>query len=185
MDYYRNPEVQEAAKEYAEIEWQLLSEVPPPNPVSTGPVGSSNPPEIQHTYPAQRPNIFPVAGLANVPTSIVTVEEVEVTTLRKPYPGAPEPVSQEIQASTGINLGQGGQSKIPQFFTMGTSTSLGLAPPNVKVQKGNKFTPATNLEVNDKSGWYWSEFGGGWYKTGELLEEEQRQKAEKLVSEAS
>ena len=62
MDYHRNPEVQEAEKEYAEIERQLLSEVPPTNPVNTRPVGSSNPPEIQQTYQAQRPNIFPVSG---------------------------------------------------------------------------------------------------------------------------
>ena len=49
MDYHRNSEVQADEREYAEIEQQLLSEVPPPNPVSTGPVGSNNPPEIQHT----------------------------------------------------------------------------------------------------------------------------------------
>ena len=43
MDYWRNPKVQEAEREYAEIEEQLLTEVPPPNPVSTGPIGTSTP----------------------------------------------------------------------------------------------------------------------------------------------
>ena len=60
-----------------------------------------------------------------------------------------------------------------------------MTPPIVNVQKGNESTPATNPESKEKSGWYWSEFGGGWYKTGELLEKKRRQKAEKLVNEAS
>ena len=48
MDYWRNPEVWEAEREYAEIEQQLLTEVPTPNPVSTGPNGANIPPELQH-----------------------------------------------------------------------------------------------------------------------------------------
>ena len=60
-----------------------------------------------------------------------------------------------------------------------------MTPPIVNVQKGNKSTPATNPDSTEKSGWYWSEFGGGWYKTGELLEKERREEAEKLAREAS
>ena len=66
------------------------------NPVSIDPVGASNFPETQHQYLAQRPNIFHVAGLANIPTSDVIVEEVEVTALKKPYPRASNPVSQNV-----------------------------------------------------------------------------------------
>ena len=149
------------------------------NPGSSDPVGASASPEIQHQYPTQRPNIFPVDGLGNIPTSGVWTEKVEMTALRKPYPGAPAPVSQNVPVCQEFNLGQDGQSRIPQFFTMGSSTSLGMTPPVVNVQKGNKSTPATNPDSTEKLGWYWSEFEGGWCKTGELLEKERREEAGK------
>ena len=124
MDYWRNPEVQ-----VADAELQVLMNEAPTvavvNPVSRDPIGVSISPETQHQYPAQRPNIFPTAGVANIPTNDVTVEEVEVTALKKPYPRAHTLVSQNVPVCQGFNLGQDGQSRIPQFFTMGTSTSWG------------------------------------------------------------
>ena len=111
-----------------------------------------------------------------------------VQAFRKPYPGAPNVTS--LGGSAGFNLsssGQATQAKIPQFFTMGTSTSLGLSPSNINVQRGHNSAPNTNPEPKDKSGWYWSEFGGGWYKTGKLLDKERREatRAEELDGEAS
>ena len=119
--------------------------MPPPNPVSTGPNGASVPPEPQHQYPAQRPNIFPIGGLKGIPAASTASEFVTLTALRKPYPGAPESVNQGPQASTGFNLGSIGQSTLPQFFTMGSSTSLGLTPPVVNTKEGTKVTPNTNF----------------------------------------
>ena len=95
MDYWRNPEVQATDAELQD----LMNEAPTVavvNPVSTDPIGASVSPETRHQYPAQRPNIFPVAGLVNIPTSDVTVEEIEVIALKKPYPGVPTPVSQNV-----------------------------------------------------------------------------------------
>ena len=155
------------------------------NPGSSDPVGASTSPEIQHQYPAQRPNIFPVAGLENVPTSDVTVEEVEITALRKPYLGAPTPVSQNVLVCQGFNLGQDGQSRIPQFFTMGTSASLGLSPPEVTIKEKQKNAPNTKPEREGPPGWYYSEFSERWCKTEELLGKEQREEAGKLAREAS
>ena len=107
-------------REYAEIEEQLLTEVLPPNPVSTKPSGANISLEPQHQYPARWPNIFPVASLGNIPTSAVWTEEVQVLALKKPYLGAPMLVSQGLSANEEFNLGQAGQSKIPQFFAMGS-----------------------------------------------------------------
>ena len=58
------------------------------NPISSEPIGASVPSESQHQYPAQRPNIFPMASLGNIPTSAVWTEEVQVSALKKPYPRA-------------------------------------------------------------------------------------------------
>ena len=84
----------------------------------------------------------------------------------------------------GINLGQGGQSKIPPFFTMGASTSLGLSPPGVTIKEKQVNAPNTRLEPKDPPGWYYSELTERWYKTEEQLEEERREEAEKFVREA-
>ena len=92
MDYWRNPEVQAAETDLQNL-MNEAPEVAVVNPGSSNPVGASTSPEIQHQYPAQRPNIFPVAGLRNIPTSGVWTEDVEMTALRKPYPGVPPPVS--------------------------------------------------------------------------------------------
>ena len=116
LDSWSNPEVQEAEREYAEVERQLLAEVPISNPVSAGPSGTNTPPENQHSYPAQRSNLFPVAGLANIPISTEWTEDVEVTALKKPYPGAPTPVNLDVRVCKGFNAGKDGQSKVPQFF---------------------------------------------------------------------
>ena len=116
MDPWRNPKVQEVEREYAEVERQLLTEVPPPNPVIAGPSGTNTPQENQHSCPVQRPNIFPVAGLANIPTTTAWTEEVEITALKKPYPGAPTPVNLDVIVCKGFNVGKDGQSKILQFF---------------------------------------------------------------------
>ena len=187
MGYQRNPEVREAEREDAEIEKQLLTEVPPPNPVSTGPSGADVPPESQHQYAAQRPNIFPIGGLEGILAASTTSEFVTVIALRKPYLGAPESVNQGTQASTGFNLGSIVQSTLPQFFTMGSSTSLGMRPPAVNIQKGTKSAPNTNLEPKSRPGWYYSEMSDRWQKTKELLEKERRDvgEAEKLAGEAS
>ena len=95
MDYWRNPEVRAAETDLQNL-MNEAPEVAVVNPGSSDPIGASTSPEIQHQYPAQRPNIFPVAGLGNIPTSGVWTEEVEMTALRKPYPGAPTPVSQNV-----------------------------------------------------------------------------------------
>ena len=64
MDYWRNPEVQAAETDLQNL-MNEAPEVAVVNPGSSNPVGASTSPEIQHQYPAQRPNIFPVAGLGN------------------------------------------------------------------------------------------------------------------------
>ena len=71
MDYWRNPEVREAEENLE----SLLDKVPLENPVSSGPSAVSQPPEDQYSFLAQRPNIFPVPSLGNVPTSVVPMEE--------------------------------------------------------------------------------------------------------------
>ena len=77
--------------------------------------------------------------------------------LRKPYPGAPTPVSQSVPVYQGFNLGQDGQSGIPQFFTMGTSTTLGLSPPEVTIKEKQTNAPSTRPEQDGPPGWYYSE----------------------------
>ena len=144
MDYWRNPKVQAAQQEYAELEEQLLTEVPPPNHVSIGPIGASIPPKPQHQYLAQRPNIFPVAGLGNFPTNAIWTEEVEASALKKPYPRTPISVGQGVPVCKGFDFGSVGQPTMPQFFTMGSSTSLGLSLPDVNVKIGAKSAPRTN-----------------------------------------
>ena len=76
---------------------------------------------------------------------------------------------------------------MPQFFTMGSSTSLGLSLPDVNVKTGIKSAPNTNPDRKGKPGWYYSELSGSWYKTEELLEKERKdaKKEEKWVGEAS
>ena len=101
MDYWRNPEVQATETELQNL-MNEAPEVAVVNPGSSDPVGASTSPEIQHQYPAQRPNIFPVARLANIPTSDVILQEVEVTALRKPYLGAPTLVSQSVPVMSNI-----------------------------------------------------------------------------------
>ena len=70
---------------------------------------------------------------------------------------------------------------------MGSSTSLGMTPPAVNIQKGSKSSPNTNPEPKSRPGWYYSELSDRWYKTEELLEKERRdaEEAEKLAGEAS
>ena len=135
-----------------EIEEQLLTEVPPPNPVSIGPSGADVPPESQHQYSTQGPNICPIGGLGGIPAASTASEFVTITALRKPYPGAPESVNQGTQAPTGFNLGSIGQSTLSQFFTMGSSTSLEMTPPAVNIQKGSKSAPNTNPEPETRPG---------------------------------
>ena len=140
------------------------------NPGSSDPVGASTSSEIQHQYPAQRPNIFPVAGLGNIPTSGVWTGEVEMTALRNPYPGAPTPISQSVPVCQRINLGQDGQSRILQFFTMGTSTTLGLSPPEVTIKEKQTNAPNIRPEQDGPPGWYYSELSEKWFKTKEQIE---------------
>ena len=52
---------------------------------------------------------------------------------------------------------------------------------HVHFQKGTKSDADTIPEPKDKAGWYYSEFGGGWYKTVELVDKERRERAEKNV----
>ena len=106
--------------------------------------------------------------------------------MRKSYPRAPKAVSQGAIVCGGFNVGSVGQPSTPRFFMMGSSTSLGMTPPAVNVQKENESAPDTNPEPKDKTGWYYSEIGGGWYKMGELLEKERKEaaRAKKLAGEA-
>ena len=45
-----------------------------------------------------------------------------------------------------------------------------------------KSSPDATPEFQNKLGWYWSELGGGWYKTMETLEKEKRERTAKLDS---
>ena len=101
MDYWQNPEVQAADAELQD----LMNEAPivaAVNLVSTNPIGASIRRQTQHQYPAQKPNIFPVVGLGNIPTSVVWTEEVEMTALKKPYPRAPYSSKPEYTSMSGI-----------------------------------------------------------------------------------
>ena len=70
-----------------------------------------------------------MAGLGNIPTSGVWTEEIEVTALRRPYPGAPTPVSQSVPVCQGFNVpksvAQDSQAQIPQFFNFIGSSDAG------------------------------------------------------------
>ena len=128
MDYWRNPEVQAAETELQNL-MNEAPEVAVANPGRSNPVSASTSPEIQYQYPVQRSNIFPVAGLGNIPTSGVWTEDVEMTALRKPYPGAPTPVSQSVPVCQGFNVpksaAQDSQAQIPQFFNFIGSSDAG------------------------------------------------------------
>ena len=128
-----------------------------------------------------------MAGLGNIPTSATWTEEVDVSALRKPYPGAPKAVSQGVTVCEGFNVRSVGQPSMLQFFTMGSSTSLGMTPPGVNIQKGTKSAPNTNPEPKNRPGWYYSELSYRWCKTEELFEKERREadEAEKLPGETS
>ena len=70
---------------------------------------------------------------------------------------------------------------------MGSSTSLGLIPPTVKIRKGAKTAPTTKVRDENRPSWCYSEFTERWCKTEELLRKEQRdaERTEKLNDEAS
>ena len=51
------------------------------DPVSIGLTGASAPPEPQHQYPAQWPNIFPISGLEGIAAASTASEFVTVTAL--------------------------------------------------------------------------------------------------------
>ena len=188
MDSWRNPEVQEVEREYAEVERQLLAEVPPPNPVSARPSGANTPPENQHSYPAQRSNLFPVAGLANIPISTEWTEDVEVTALKKPYPRAPTPVNLDVTVCKGFNAGKDGQSKIPQFFAQG-SDAVNKPPVNVAAMSSmkSKLAPSTTPEIQCEKGWYISPFDGKKKMTNDnpALVEQEKAELERITEKVS
>ena len=96
---------------------------------------------------------IPVPISVNIPQSGGSAVDMEfretwerVQALRKPYPGAPNVTSVGGSARFNlISLGQATQPKMPQFFTMGTSTSLGLSPPEVVVKYSTKMLQRPNL----------------------------------------
>ena len=102
-----------------------------------------------------------MAGLGNIPTSAVWTEEVEVTALKKPYPGAPTPVNPDVTTCRGFNAGKDGQSKIPQFFAWG-SDAVNKTPVNVAATSSMrpKSVPKTTPEIQCEKGWYISPFDG-------------------------
>ena len=66
---------------------------------------------------------------------------------------------------------QDSQAKIPQFFNfIGSRTDDVQAANDVPVTKSadspmkEKSPPNSAPDHLNKPGWYWSEFGGGWYK---------------------
>ena len=61
------------------------------------------------------------------------------------------------------------------------STPTIMGKKEKKESKQTKPTPNTNPDSEGKSCLYYSEFGGGWYKIGELLEKEKRERAEKKL----
>ena len=67
---------------------------------------------------------------------------------------------------------------------MGSSTSLGLSPPDVIVKEGAKSAPNTNPHPKDKSGWYYSELEGDSTRRGSYWKEKrviEQKKKENLV----
>ena len=70
MNFWRNPEVQEAEEEYAHLQEELQQEVPLFVPASKGPENTPiSSPEGANSFPAQRQNIFPVGGLEGIPAT--------------------------------------------------------------------------------------------------------------------
>ena len=105
MDFWRNPEVQEAEEEYAHLQEELRQEAPLFVPASKGPENAPiSTPEDLNSFPAQRQNIFPIGGLEGIPATSTAQESSDgpslsgmqewVSALRKPYPGAPIGMSQ-------------------------------------------------------------------------------------------
>ena len=73
MDYWRNPEVQEADMELQ----NLLDEPEIPEPTSKG--STENPLGNQSQILAQRPNVPLVSGLGNIPTGVALTDEQRQT----------------------------------------------------------------------------------------------------------
>ena len=122
MEHWKSPAYQEAEREYAELNQNLLQEVSLTVPAITEPPNVASSPKV---------NTPPVIGALEVPESpSVSVpmttkdlgsmgfqaEWVQGTALQKPHSGAPLPLSTKE-----FNLGEQGQdhqAKIPQFFNL-------------------------------------------------------------------
>ena len=120
-----------------------------------------------------------MAGLGNIPTSAIWTEEVEATTLKKPYPGAPTPVNPDVTVCRGFNARKDGQSKIPQFFAWG-SDPVNKTPINVAATSSMKpkFVPKTTAEIQCETGWYISPFDGKKKMTSDNLALVEKEKSE-------
>ena len=71
MDYWRNPEAQEAEEEFAELNEHLWKEVPLFVPAEKGPENVSlSAPDNLSQFPAQRQHLLPMGGLQGIPASL-------------------------------------------------------------------------------------------------------------------
>ena len=159
MELWQSPEYEDAEREYEQMNRELMEEVTLSVPAISQPMTTSVAPHV-----SVPPISVPIS--VNIPQSGGSAVDMEfretwkrVQALRKPYPGAPNVTS--VGKSAGFNLsssGQATQAKILQFFTMGTSTSLGLPPPEVVVKDGTKTAPNTKPGHKNRPGLYYSDF---------------------------
>ena len=82
MDFWRNPEVQEAEEEFAHLQQELQQEVPLFVSANKGPKNTpvSRPEDINY-FPAQRQKNFPVGGLEGIPATSIAQGSAEEPSL--------------------------------------------------------------------------------------------------------
>ena len=107
MEHWKSPEFQEAEREYAELNQNLLKEV------SLTVLAVTEPPNVAGSPSVITPPVFAapeIPGSPSVSAPVTTkdlgsmglhAEWVQGTALQRPYPGAPPP-----PATKGFNLGE-------------------------------------------------------------------------------
>ena len=87
---------------------------------------------------------------------------------------------------------QDSQAKIPQFFIFTRSRAADVHVANeVPITKSadspmkENSSPHSAPDHPNRPGWYWSELGGGWYKTAETLDKERSARLSSILEEES
>ena len=155
MEGWKSAELQNAEREYEEINEALLTEVSLSVPAVSEPIQIPITPVSAPQF-AVNPTV-PVSHSSGIASDPKLQEMQErVSALHKPYLGISIPPVSGVPM--GFNFGQDGQANVPPVFNMGSAKPV-QRERHVHFQKEPSLTLIPLLSLSVSQDWYYSEFG--------------------------